>query len=172
MLDPRIIDPDQELLRYDDLDQEEISQVVRVLMAVREWRESEQRVSFESRNHMKLNETDMKALRFLIALKNQGVVATPGALSEHLAISTASTTKLLDRLERSGHIERSPHPSDRRALAISITGRTHQDVRDTVGRRHAQRFAAAARLTSDERETVIRFLTDLSESAGDPPPEA
>jgi DNA-binding MarR family transcriptional regulator len=164
MLDPRVVDPEQRLVNIDGMDADEIAQVVRVLTAVREWREAEQRISLESRSHMKVGDTDMRALRYLIAQKNQGVIATPGALAEHLGISTASTTKLLDRLERSGHIVRSPHPSDRRALAITITQNTHEEVRDVVGRRHAGRFDAAARLTPAERETVIRFLGDLSRS--------
>ena len=83
-------------------------------------------------------------------------------------ISTASTTKLLDRLAAAGHVTRSPHPTDRRALMITITERTHEQVRDTVGRTHARRFDVAARLTPAERETVIGFLNDLSDT-GDKP---
>jgi DNA-binding MarR family transcriptional regulator len=167
MLDPRVVDPDQHLVSYDGMDEDEIEQVVRVLVAIRRWREAEQRISLESRSQMHVGDSDMRALRYLIALKNQGVVATPGALADHLGISTASTTKLLDRLERSGHIERAAHPSDRRALAITITQNTHEEVREVVGRRHAGRFGVAARLTADEREVVIRFLDELSRSDAD-----
>lgn len=162
MLDPRIIDPGHELVEYSSLGAGEIAQIVRVLSWIRNWRETEAALSFQSRNDMQLNETDMKALRFLVIAKNQSVVATPGLLSEHLNISTAATTKLLDRLAAAGHIERSPHPTDRRVLMISITDGTHEQVRETVGRSHARRFEVAARLTPDEREVVIRFLNDLS----------
>lgn len=34
---------------------------------------------------------------------------------------------------------------------------------ETVGRQQAKRFYSAARLTPAERETVIRFLTDMTE---------
>lgn len=162
MLDPRLIDPDQELVDFSGMDEAEIAQIVRVLVGIRHWRESEQRMSFKSRTDMQLNETDMRALRFLVATGNQGIIVTPGALAEHLNISTASTTKLLDRLSVGGHIERAPHPTDRRSLAITITKQTHEQVRDTVGKTHARRFGVAARLTPDEREVVIRFLNDLS----------
>ncbi|WP_349897825.1 MarR family winged helix-turn-helix transcriptional regulator [Parafrigoribacterium soli] len=162
ILDPRVVDPKQELVDYSGMDDAEISQIVRVLQSIRRWREAEQRMSLSSRNHMKLNENDMKALRFLVICKNEGLIATPGNLAEHLAISSASTTKLLDRLTAAGHIERSPHPSDRRALMITITQHTHEQVRDTVGRTHARRFDVAADLTPDEREVVIRFLDNLS----------
>ena len=168
MLDPRVIDPDQQLVDYSTLSEAEIAQIVRVLVGIREWREAEQRISLQSRNNMRLNETDMKALRFLVVSKNQGVVVTPGALAEHLNISSASTTKLLDRLANAGHIDRSPHPTDRRALMITITQRTHEQVRDTVGRTHARRFDVAKRLTAEEREVVIRFLNDLSGTSSVP----
>ncbi len=169
MLDPRVIDPDQELVNYSGLTEAEITQIVRVLSGIRNWRESEQEISFRSRSDMKLNETDMKALRFLVASKNQGILVTPGMLAEHLRISTASTTKVLDRLEAAGHIQRSPHPTDRRALAISITQKTHERVRDGVGRLHSHRFDVAASLTSSERETVIRFLEKMVATAPEKP---
>lgn len=164
MLDPRVLDPRQELVDYGELSDEEIAQIVRVLIAVRRWREAEQEVRFRSRTDMKLGETDMAALRYLVALKNQATIATPKMLADHLGISTASTTKLLDRLAVAGHIERSPHPTDRRALMIKITQQTHEQVRESVGRLHAYRWKVAAEMSPRERETVIRFLDRLSET--------
>jgi len=166
MIDPRVLDPGQELVDYSGMDDAEITQVVRVLHSIRRWRETEQRISLSSRNDMHLNENDMKALHFLVVCKNEGIIATPGTIAEHLGISSASTTKLLDRLTAAGHIERAPHPTDRRALTIVITQRTHEQVRDTVGRTHARRFDVAAALAPAERELVIRFLDALS-STGD-----
>jgi DNA-binding MarR family transcriptional regulator len=167
LLDPRVIDPGEELVAYDGLDDDEIAQIVRVLVGIREWREAEQEIRFRSRADMKLNETDMKALRFLVAAKNQGTIATPKMLADHLGISTASTTKLLDRLSAAGHIERAPHPTDRRALMITITQHTHEQVRDSVGRLHAHRWEVAAALSPGEREVVIRFLEQLSDTGAD-----
>jgi DNA-binding MarR family transcriptional regulator len=162
MIDPRVIDPRQELVRHDDLPEEELTEIVRLLSSIRAWREAEQRLNFESRSAMRLNETDMKALRYIIASMNADVAVTAGALSDHLRISTASTTKLLDRLERAGHIVRKPHPTDRRAVTVEITPETHQEVRRTMGLQHARRFEVARSLTPEEREIVTRFLTDLA----------
>lgn len=105
----------------------------------------------------------MKALHFLIVARHTQTLATPGAIAQHLEISTASTTKLLDRLETGGHIVRAAHPSDRRALAITITNETYEAAVETVGRQQARRFYAAARLTEAEREVVIRFLKDMTQ---------
>jgi DNA-binding MarR family transcriptional regulator len=181
LTDPRVIDPRQELVRHDDLGEEELAQIVRVLAAMREWRDADQRLSFESRTHMKLNETDMRALRYIIASMNADVPVTAGALSDHLHISTASTTKLLDRLERAGHVVRRPHPTDRRAVTVEITAETHREVRRTMGLQHARRFEVVRALSPQERDTVTRFLQALSATtlavpavapdSGDPAPE-
>lgn len=162
MMDPRVIDPGEQLVSFKGMGDADIDQVVRVLAALRAWREREQRISWQSRTEMKLNETDMEALRFLVASLNNGGVVTAGMLSDHLRISTSSTTKMLDRLARAGHISRTPHPTDRRAVMVSITPHTHEQVRDSIGRVHAERFTAVAELAPAERDVVARFLERLA----------
>jgi DNA-binding MarR family transcriptional regulator len=162
MLDPRVLDPHQEIVQRAGLDDDEVDQVVRVLAGLRSWRETEQRLSEASRRYMKLGETDMRALRFVIAVQHRGEIATPGAIAAHLGISSASTTKVLDRLTEGGHVRRLPHRSDRRSLAIEVTEETRRVAQRTVGRSHARRFEAAARLSPREREIVTRFLNDLA----------
>ena len=169
--DVDVSDPSGELVDRSGLSAAEVRQISEVMQALGGLREAEQKLSEASLRYMKLNTTDMRALHFLIACENSSIVATPGAISAHLGISTASTTKLLDRLERAAHIVRSPHPSDRRALAIAITPETRRSAIETVGRQHARRFIAAARLSSDEREIVRRFLVDMTSeiALGDEP---
>jgi DNA-binding MarR family transcriptional regulator len=162
MMDPRVMDPHQEIVRRAGMDDADVDQVVGVLEALRRWRETERRMSEASRRYMKLGDTDMRALRFIIAMQNHGRVVTPGAIAEHLAITTASTTKLIDRLAAGNHVRRFPHPSDRRSLAIEVTEETRRAARESVGRSHARRFDAAARLSAEERAIVTRFLDDLA----------
>lgn len=120
-------DPHQELVDRSDLSEADIQQISDVMAALGRLREAEQRLSDASLRYMKLNQSDMRALHYLIVCANHGVIATPGAIASRLNISTASTTKLLDRLERAGHVTRRAHPpSDRRALAIAITPETHE----------------------------------------------
>ncbi|MGO4678449.1 MarR family winged helix-turn-helix transcriptional regulator [Microbacterium sp. 2MCAF23] len=155
-------DPDGVLLDRAGMDESAIRQITELMASLGELRDAEQRLAEASRRYMKLNETDMRALHYLIVCANRGAVATPGGIAQHLGISTASTTKLLDRLESGGHVVRSAHPSDRRALAISITPETKKAAMETVGRQQARRFHSAARLTEAEREVVIRFLRDMT----------
>lgn len=156
-------DPNSQLVERSAMDPADVAHIGELMAALGRLRNAEQQLSDASLKYMKLNQSDMRALHFLIVTANTGTVATPGAIASHLKISTASTTKLLDRLENAGHIIRQPHPSDRRALAISITAKTRQAAMETVGRQQSKRFHAAARLSAAERDVVIRFLDDMTQ---------
>ena len=168
MLDPRVLDPDEELVARSHLSDDELAQVVHVLESMRRWRETERAMSEASRRYMRLGETDMRALRYLIAARRHERVVTPSAIATHLGISTASTTKLLDRLAAGHHIRRLPHPTDRRSLAIEVTDETRIAARTSVGRAHARRFDVAAALSAEEREVVTRFFEALVATAPGP----
>lgn len=180
LFDVEASDPHSELIDRSSLADADIAQINALMAAFAGLRRTEEQVSEASNAYMKLNRTDMRALHFLIVGENRAELATPGAISTHLGISTASTTKLLDRLERGGHITRESHPSDRRALVIRVTPETRQAAMSTVGRQQARRFNSAARLSAQERDVVIRFITDMAQelslanapwAAGDPPPQ-
>lgn len=156
-------DPESRLIDRSGMSAEDLTQISDLMAALGRLRDAEQKLSEASQTYMKLGRSDMRALHYLIVAQHSGVVVTPSAIATHLGISTASTTKLLDRLEHGGHIMRSPHPSDRRALAISITDATREAAMETVGRLQAKRFHAAARLSPSERAVVIRFLDDMTD---------
>lgn len=46
---------------------------------------------------------------------------TQQALAAALGVTPRNITGLVDGLEATGHVERSPHPSDRRATIVSLT---------------------------------------------------
>jgi len=50
---------------------------------------------------------------------------TPSQLMSLLGTDTAGMTKLLDRLQAKGLIQRQPHPTDRRAVLVTLTGAGH-----------------------------------------------
>lgn len=156
-------DRHHELVDRTGLDAADISQIDALMAALSRLRAAEKELSEASLRYMQLGETDMRALHFLIVCENTGTVATPGAISQALGISSASTTKLLDRLERAGHIRRTPHPSDRRALVITIEPATRASAMRTVGAQQARRVDAARRLSPGAREVVIGFLDDMAQ---------
>lgn len=161
--DVNAADPESELVDRSTMAATEVAHIGELMAALGRLRSAEQQLSDASLKYMQLNQSDMRALHFLIVAANAKETTTPGAIASHLKISTASTTKLLDRLESAGHIIRQPHPTDRRALAISITPKTQRAAMETVGRQHAKRFHAAARLSAAERDVVIRFLDDMTQ---------
>lgn len=154
-------DPRSQLVDRSQLSPTEIAHIGTLMKTISALRETEQALSDASQKYMQLSAQDMRALHYLIVAKNRGELVQPGTLSTYLNISKASTTKLLNRLETGGHIERQVHPTDRRAFAIAVTSSTEASAMGTVGKQQAQRFHAAARLTHAEREVVIRFLDDM-----------
>ena len=165
--DPRIVDVRGRLVDISGISEDELGQIVRVMDAMFRWREAEQRVSRASHRYMRLGETDMKALRLAIIMADRGEHVTARDIAKHLGISSAATTKLLDRLEAGGHIRRNRHPSDRRALAIVVTPETRSAAELTVGREHARRFRVAAGMDPADRDVVIRFLDAMSATSED-----
>lgn len=168
-------DPLATLVDRSAVDAEALRQIDALMAALARLRAAERSLADAALAHLRLNETDMRAIHFLIVCDNRGDQATAGAIAAHLGISTAATTKLLDRLERRGHVKRHPHPSDRRALVIAVTPATKEAAIATVGRHQARRFYAAVRLSPAEREVVTRFLddmtTELTAGTGAPPPK-
>lgn len=162
LIDPRVMDPDQELIDHDVFDEHELDQIVQVLEAMRRWRTTERRLSEASRKYMNLGENDMRALRFMIARQRHGVLPTPSDVAKHLQITTASVTKMLDRFAANDYIRRLPHPEDRRSTAIEVTGETQVVARQSVGRNHARRFHVVADLSQEEREVISKFFNAMS----------
>ena len=160
-------DPDSQLIDRTGATAEDMSQINGIMRAMGALREAEDRISEASMEYMKLGKTDMRALHFLIVSENLDQVVTATTLAQHLGITSASTSKLLDRLDRGRHIIRRPNPNDRRSTSIHITPETRVAAMDTVGKQHARRFNAAARLSPQEREVVTRFLLDTAEELRD-----
>jgi len=164
--------PGSSLIDVSAYDPAMIKEVSSLMAALGRLRDAERALMRSTQDYMKLSETDMRAVHFIIMCQKKGTIATAGAIASHLDVSTASTTKLLDRLERGGHIERHSHPTDRRALAITVTDATRRAATESVGRQQSRRFYAAARLTSAERAVVQRFLDDMTNELSHAPEEA
>lgn len=161
-------DPQQKLIDRSSMSAATVAQIGELMTAFGELREAEQAMSETSQKYMKLNATDMRAIHYLIICQHRDVVGTPGGIAEHLSLSNSATTKLLARLEHAGHINRTPHPDDRRAQKITVTPTTYTSAIETVGRQQSRRFHAAARLTAAERDVVIRFLRETKHDITDP----
>ncbi|CEA09350.1 Transcriptional repressor MprA [Arthrobacter saudimassiliensis] len=133
-----------------------------VLNALRTYRAAEAAMRRRTRDSMRMNETDLLAIRYVMQARQAGRSIGPKDLSRILNISTASTTALLDRLEARGYLTRRPHPTDRRALEILPTENADAEVRDTLGLMHRRMLAAAEQLTPQEAMIITRFLQAMT----------
>ncbi|WP_371113413.1 MarR family transcriptional regulator [Microbacterium sp. cf332] len=116
------------------------------------------------RSDMDMNATDLSALRMLSIREQRGELVKPHDLARHLGISSASTTKLLDRLAKEGFIEREPHPNDRRALVITLTDSSRRDFGRHFAARMSRMRGAMDPFSPDELDTVTRFLAGMSDA--------
>lgn len=82
-------------------------------------------------------------------------------LSRRLGIRSASTTVLVDRLVASGHLERQPHPSDRRRTSLTATQSAHHDVRAALEPLIRDITAITSDLDADAAATVLSFLRNV-----------
>ena len=132
--------------------------------AVRRYRNAESFMRGKSRDSMHLGKTDMTALRLMLRAGQTGRPLTAAALARELEISTAATTVLVDRLEKSGHAERRRSGTDGRSIEIWPTAATDDEVRSTMGTMHERMMEIAAALPPEERETIRRFLDALGKA--------
>lgn len=135
---------------------------VDVLNLLRRYRSAETAMRARTRASMKMNETDLVALRFLLKEHRAGRLVRPIDIARMLDISTASTTTLIDRLEKGGHARREPHPTDRRAGVVVPTVSSDDEVRSTLGAMHRRMLALVDELSDQERATVTRFLAGMT----------
>lgn len=149
------------------------AQTIDVLNMLRRYRAAETAMRARTRATMGMNETDLMALRFLLHEQRAGRIVRPIDLSRVLDISTASTTTLIDRLERDGHARRELHPTDRRAGVVVPTDSSDEEVQATLGAMHRRMLAYVDSLSDHDRAVVTRFLAGMSsavEEAADQDP--
>ncbi|MDN3494716.1 MarR family transcriptional regulator [Planococcus sp. APC 4015] len=136
--------------------------VLAVLLSLRAFGDAMDRMHGGMKSDMDMNATDLAALRMLVMREQRGQTVSPHDLADHLRISSASTTKLLDRLSASGHLERSPHPHDRRARVVSLTQESRHQFHRHFGRRLRSMRETAGRYDDDELRVIARFLDDIA----------
>lgn len=137
---------------------------LRLLSAVRRFQRADKGMRRRMGDDMELNATDIEALRHVISHAENGRQVTARDLTSALHISTASTSKLLNRLTESGHLRRVPHPQDRRSVFIEATEHTHDEVRDHLTSMHQRMLDAARAVPAASRQDVVDFLEALTAS--------
>lgn len=138
--------------------------VMATLVGLRALSDAMDRMHGAIEDEMDMNITDLRALRLLIEDEQRGASVSPHDLARHLRITTASTSKLVDRLESAGHVERHPHPSDRRARVIRLTDHSRRSFFAHFGGHLGTMRTVAEAYTDDELRSIARFMSEMSEA--------
>ncbi len=102
-----------------------------------------------------LNATDMECLRLL----SQKGIASPSELARHTGLTSGATTAMLDRLEKSGLIERRPNPNDRRGFLIAPA----KSSADKMASWFESARKAQDELLSSYSESELEIIADVFE---------
>jgi DNA-binding MarR family transcriptional regulator len=130
----------------------------RIMEAMRAYRAAEMTMRRRTQSSMAMGENELLVLRYLTRAGGNARDITPVDLARHLGVSTASMTALLDRLERSGHLQRRPHPSDRRKILVATTAHADEEMRETLASMHARMMQATRGMTESDTAAVTAFL--------------
>jgi DNA-binding MarR family transcriptional regulator len=110
-----------------------------------------------------LSDTQLAALA---TLKRHGAM-TPGELAEHEKVQPPSMTRVIAALADWDLVTRSPDPTDRRQVILSVTGTGRELVHQVRRRREAWLARRLAELTPQERAALLAaapILEKLSQS--------
>lgn len=95
-----------------------------------------------------------------------GEAISIGRLAQVAVLKQPTVTRMLDRMTRSGHVERLPHDSDRRITLVRITAAGERTVRHLteLAREHERRVLEPFGLQSAEAlKTTLRRMIELHE---------
>lgn len=104
------------------------------------------------------------ARQALAVIEGAGEPLSATVISQRLFVTTASTTSLLDTLERRGLVARLPDPGDRRKVLVSLTAEGQHVVDDLLPRMVALQTAVMTGLSELERAQLRRHLAVIQET--------
>ena len=102
--------------------------------------------------------TDLDALGRLF----EGEPLGPTELGRRVGLGSAASTALVDRMERAGHVERRPHPHDRRRQVLAPTAHAQEELWRVLTPlvRDVERIAEG--FDEHERAAIARFLGEVA----------
>jgi DNA-binding MarR family transcriptional regulator len=112
----------------------------------------------------------MSQLGALFHVHHRGSSAVTG-LGDHLGVTSAAASQMLERLVQQGLILRSVDPSDRRVKQIVLTDKGLQVLRESIRAHQGWLYDLAETLSDAEKEATIAalaLLTDRANRLGQP----
>lgn len=129
-----------------------------ILAALRDYAAAAREASLAGLVQLRIGETDLKAMRYLIA--------APGSLSRdlarHLAVSSASVTTLVDRLADKGLLRREPSTTDRRTVHLFATVSADQEPWSSLDRFDQRAGAVASEWPADVVQGAAALIVEMT----------
>ncbi|MBL7489656.1 winged helix-turn-helix transcriptional regulator [Frankia sp. AgB1.9] len=104
--------------------------------------------------------------RALLTLDALGRVPS-STLASELGMVASSVTRLVDRLQASGHVARGADPANRSVVTVEVTDTGRDLVTAVLNRRHALLETVLDRMGPDQREEVRRAAREVTRCAGE-----
>ncbi|MFV0284316.1 MAG: MarR family winged helix-turn-helix transcriptional regulator [Castellaniella sp.] len=107
--------------------------------------------------------------RVMASLANDSLISI-GDLAQITVIKQPTVTRLLDRMESKGQIQRLPHPSDRRITLVRITPQGARTIEHLIelAREHENRVLAPFGLArAEELKKTLRQIIELHSTLPD-----
>jgi DNA-binding MarR family transcriptional regulator len=89
-------------------------------------------------------------------------------IGEHLGVSSAAASQMLERLVEEGLIQRSENPADRRMKTLILTEKGHKIIKETINARLGWFEELVESFTDAEKEQIISALELIIKTAKDP----
>jgi DNA-binding MarR family transcriptional regulator len=132
------------------------------LIILREWVErSTHRSMHAFIRHNRESELSFSQVNTLFRLYHHGP-SPVNDLADHLGITTAAVSQLLNQLLDSGYIRRSTSATDRRVKLIALTPQGASAVETSMQARHAWTSDLALQFSTSEKEQMLPCLELLN----------
>ena len=86
-------------------------------------------------------------------------------LSDHLGVTSAAASQMIDRLVQQGLLARNENVADRRIRQITLTPRGEQLVRESIEARGRWMEELTTELSAEDQQAIIHTLTMLTQAA-------
>jgi len=140
---------------------------VDLLNALRRYRTAEAAAQRRLREELGIGENALMALRILVEAEAEGLTVNSKQLAERLDITAASTSALVDRLVRSGHVVRHADPADRRGVILTASGRSMRRAIGVIGELDNRAAEVAEHVSPADLAVIVAFLDEMSGAVDD-----
>ncbi|MGE7435731.1 MarR family winged helix-turn-helix transcriptional regulator [Kitasatospora sp. NPDC001175] len=106
-------------------------------------------------------------LRALVVLQNQGPIKL-AVLAGALAVNPSTAMRTVDKLEGLRLVDRQTNPVNRREVVLRLTPQGDRLVDQVLTHRHREIAKIVARLSPDQRSTLVQALHTLVTAADEP----